>query len=226
MFAINHAATALLIKRRFPLVRMVWLLVAVQFMEFIWVILNLAGVESTKTETSVHSVADIHLSYMPYSHSVASILLIAFASWLVFAVWMRRPRLGLAIGIGIASHLVLDLITHAHDLALAPGLQTPKLGLGLYANLPIAAFILELSYGTFCWWVYKGGKALLAVILLFNAANLSFLSPAVSGLESGLAQRPTVIVLLILSEIIVTLFLVGWLSRHPLPAGIRSETEV
>ena len=54
----------------------------------------------------------------------------------------------------------------------------------LLSAAPLAAFILELLYGMFCWWVYKGGKALLAVIILFNAANLSLLSPAVPGPES------------------------------------------
>lgn len=40
MFAINHAATVLVIQRKYPSVHMLWLLPAVQLMEFPWVIRN------------------------------------------------------------------------------------------------------------------------------------------------------------------------------------------
>jgi hypothetical protein len=43
---------------------------------------------------------------------------------------------------------------------LWPGLATPKLG--LYAAAPMAAFFVELFYGVFCWYVYRGGRGLLA----------------------------------------------------------------
>jgi hypothetical protein len=72
MFAVDHAATALLIKRRFPSVPLTPLLLSVQAMELAWVGLNYLGVEYTTTEASVRSVADIHLAYMPFSHSVAT----------------------------------------------------------------------------------------------------------------------------------------------------------
>ena len=70
MFAINHAATALVIKKRFPTVPMIWLLLSVQLVELMWVILNYLDIEETSTEESVRSVADIHLAHMPFSHSI------------------------------------------------------------------------------------------------------------------------------------------------------------
>lgn len=225
MFAINHAATALLIKRRFPRQPIVWILLSVQVMEILWVFLNLLGVERTGTEAAVRSTADIHLTYMPYSHSVATMLGVALLSWLVCRFGLHRPALGLAIAIGVASHLVLDLVTHAPDIALAPGLEIPKLGLGLYSAFPLGAFVLELAYGVLCWWFYKGGKALLGVIVLFNVANLSLFSPRVPGLEAMLANRPVVIALVILVQIAVTLVLVGFFSRRPMPAYLRNGAE-
>ena len=224
MFAINHAATALLIKRGFPQQPIVPLLLSVQLMELVWAILNLLGVERTTTEASVQSVADIHLAYMPYSHSVASMLGVALLAWLASNSILKRPTLGLAIATGIVSHLVLDLVTHAPDLVPAPGVDAPKLGLGLYASLPLGAFILELVYGVFCWWVYQGGKLLLGVIVLFNLANLYLLSRAVPGPESLLANRPTLIVLVILVQIVVTLFLVGWYGTRPLPQYLSDRS--
>lgn len=201
---------------------MPWLLVSVQLMELVWVLLNFVGLEHTTTGPAVRSVSDIHLAFMPYSHSVATMLGAALAAYLLLRLGGRRRTLGLAVAIGIASHLVLDLVTHAPDLPLAPGLAAPKLGLGLYGAFPIGAFVLELLYGILCWWIYRGGRALLVVILAFNLANLSLLSPAVPGAEAFLAGRPTLIVGVIFLQIVVTLLLVGWYSQHPKPAWLSA----
>ena len=216
MFAIDHAATALLVKRRFPSVPMAPLLISVQAMELAWVGLNWLGVERTTTEATVNSVADIHLAYMPYSHSAATAVGAALVAWLVLEKGFGRAALGRAVGIGIASHLVLDLLTHAHDIALWPGLSSPHLGLGLYDRAPMGAFVVELLYGVLCWWMYarSGGtarsrsRALLATIVFFNVANLSFLSAAIPGPEQWLAGHPLMIVTVVFVQIVVTLSLV------------------
>jgi hypothetical protein len=93
-------------------------------------------------------------------------------------------------------------------------MDQPKLGLGLYGTAPLLAFVIEIVYGAFCWWVYNGSKALLAVIVLFNLANLSMLSSAVPGPEELLAGHPTVIVTVIAAQIVITLTLVNILSRR------------
>ena len=72
MFAIDHAATALLVKRRYPSVPIAPILISVQAMELAWVGLNYLGIERTTTSDTVRSVADIQLAYMPYSHSVGT----------------------------------------------------------------------------------------------------------------------------------------------------------
>jgi membrane-bound metal-dependent hydrolase YbcI (DUF457 family) len=130
------------------------LLVSVQAMELAWAALNYLGIERTATESTVRSVADIHLAYMPYSHSVGTALIAALAAWLIIEKGFRRAVLGRAVGLGIMSHLILDLLTHGHDIVLWPGLPSPKLGLGLYEAAPFAAFIVEFAYGIFCWRVY------------------------------------------------------------------------
>jgi hypothetical protein len=212
MFAINHAATALVIKRIFKDVPIIWILISVQFMELIWVLLNFLGIEKIKTKETVKYVGDIYLQHMPYSHSVVSMTGIAVLSWLIIDKVFDRPEIGLAFGIGVASHLILDLITHDRDIPIAPFIDKPKLGLGLYANLPILAFILEIGYGIFCWWIYRGGLALLAIIVGFNLANLSMFSRAISGVEKMMADRPLLITTVIFVQIVATLILVGLFS--------------
>jgi len=133
-----------------------------------------------------------------------------------------RARLGRAVGLGIVSHLILDLATHGHDIVLWPGLSTPRLGLGLYAAAPMVAFLVELIYGTFCWYVYQGGPGLLAFITIGNLANLSILSPAIPGPEQYLAGHPLLLVTFIFVQIVVSLLLVGLLARpHRKPSAAR-----
>jgi hypothetical protein len=213
MFAMDHAATALLLARRYPRVPMPALLLSVQLMELVWVTLNLVGIERSTTEPSVHTVADVHLSYMPYSHSVATMVGAALVA--AGAVWAvtRRRDLAAAVGLGIASHLVLDLLVHAPDLALAPGVA-PRVGLGLYSAAPWAAFLVELAYGVLCWRVFRGSRALLAMIVLFNVANASMFFAAIPGPEELLPDRPLLLPLLVLAQIAVTLTATGLLARR------------
>lgn len=209
MFAVDHAATALLIKRRFPSVPLAPVLVSVQAMEFAWVGLNYLGVERTTTEAVVRSVADIHLAYIPYSHSVATAIGAALLAWLVIETGLGRPALGRAVGIGIVSHLVLDLVTHDRDIALWPGSSLAPIGLGLYREAGALPFTIELLYGVLCWWIYRGSRGLLAVVVIGNLANVSLFFAAVPGPEQYLAGHPLVIVTFILVQIVTMLALVG-----------------
>ena len=226
MFAVDHAATALLLKRRYPEVPIGPLLVAAQAMELAWVLLNVLGVERTTTERAVRSVADIHLAYMPYSHSVATAAACALLAWVAIEFGLGRAALGRAVGLGIASHLVLDLLTHAHDIALAPGVAAPKLGLGLYDAAPLAAFAIEMLYGLACWRIYRGGVGLLAVVVIGNLANLTLFSAALPGPETLLAGRPMLVVGFVLVQIAVTLTLVGALSRADASKRSTSSSRV
>jgi hypothetical protein len=113
---------------------------------------------------------------------------------------------------GIFSHLVFYLITHSRDIAIAPFISRPKFGLGLYANLPVPAFILEIGYGTTCWWIYGGSVTLLAIILLFNIANLPMFVATIRGAKQKMSNSPVLITTVVFVQILVTLPLVGLVS--------------
>ena len=213
MFAINHAATALVIKKYYPKTPLVWLLLSVQIVEILWVLLNFLGVEHTSTEEVVSSVKDIHLDYMPYSHSITSSVLFAFAAWILLAKIYQQRAVAAAVSIGILSHIVLDVLTHSPDIAVIPFLLDEKIGLGLY-TVPMAAFVVETVYGMFCWWVFGGSRALLMAILVFNLANISFFSAAIHGPEALMANHPLWIVGAVAVQIVITLSLVGLLAKH------------
>lgn len=210
MFAINHAASALLFKKHLnDKISIVWILLAVQFIELCWVMLNLLGIERTTTEDAVYYVGDIHLSYMPYSHSLMTSFIFSLIAFLVFGIWKRSWKIGLIMGFAFLAHIILDIITHSNDLPLTFS-NTNFIGLGLYSAFPLAGFFLELAFGLFCWWYFKGNKALLWIILLFNLANISMFLPEITGLEYFMANKPTLITVVIFAQIIITLLLVGW----------------
>jgi LexA-binding, inner membrane-associated putative hydrolase len=211
VFAINHAATGLIIKRMFPEVPMTAILVSVQLIEGLWVVLNFLGIEKTTTENRVESVSDVHLEYMPYSHSVLSTVVLALGAWNLFALCFKSVDVGTAVALGICSHLVLDLLSHARDIVLAPFLRSMKFGLGLYEK-PSVAFTFETIYGIFCWWVYGGRPALFWIIVVFNAANASFFIRAIPGPERLMANRPSWITGTVAVQILATAGLVGVFS--------------
>ncbi len=221
MLAINHAVTALIIKKRFPGVPMAWLLLSVQFVEILWVLLNLLGVERTWTEPNINTVADIHLGYMPYSHSLISSIVFALMVWFIVGKCYKYRIAAIAVAIGVFSHIVLDTLTHTRDISLFPFLLEQKLGVGLYA-IPMAAFFVEMAYGVFCWWVFRGGKALLATILAFNLANISFFSAAVKGPEVLMANHPLWIVGAVAVQIVVPLALI-WLLAKPRSVDLEQQ---
>ena len=113
------------------------------------------------------------------------------------------------------SHSVAMMLGVAIVAWLVLGNGLGKARLGLYGSAPIVAFAFELGFGIWCWWYYRGGKALLAAIVLFNLANLSMFTPAIPGPEQWLPHRPMMITTLIFAQIVVTLMVVGYLARLP-----------
>lgn len=211
MFAINHAATALVIKTAYPEAPIAVLLVSVQLVEIFWVILNFLGIEKTRTRDEVRTVKDVELAYMPFSHSIASTIVLTLGAWALIALGFGRVDLGAAVALGIGSHIALDLMSHARDIAFAPFMESRKFGVGLYER-PAVAFVFETAYGIFCWWIYGGSSTLLGIIVFFNLANASFFLKAIPGPEKYLAHRPMWITAVVALQIVVTAVLVGMFS--------------
>jgi hypothetical protein len=72
LYAITHAATALVIKKGYPQAPMWPLLISVQLVELLWVAFTLTGLEH-------FTVADdhVHLDFLPFSHSVGTAVALA-----------------------------------------------------------------------------------------------------------------------------------------------------
>jgi len=69
---------------------------------------------------------------------------------------------------------------------------------------------VELAYGLLCWRIFHGGRALLAVVVGFNLANVSGFFRSIPGPEDALAGRPLTLVTVILVQIVITIWAVWW----------------
>jgi hypothetical protein len=214
MYAINHAATALVLKRRFPDAALWPVLVAVQLVELLWVVFNYTGVEHV-----AYTRDAVHLDFLPYSHSLVTGVGLGLVAWLLLRGRGNGASLAAAVGLGIVSHVLLDVIMHEPDIAVWPAGGAPRIGLGLY-DWPYAALVVEMLYGIFCWWYFRGRAALLVVIVAINLLDLAFMLPH-PGEGLMFARHPAMLPTIILVQIVVTWLLVAWLAagRRMSPAA-------
>jgi hypothetical protein len=197
MYAITHASTALILKKRFPDAAMWPLLISVQAVELLWVIFVYAGIEHV-----VYTRDSVHLAFLPYSHSVGTGLVLGAACWAAIRFGRGKSPLALAVALGVVSHVALDFIHHERDIALLPLADSARFGLGLVTH-PAADLTVEIVYGIVCWYLFRGTGALLAAIVVFNLLNIPTMFPR-PGTGAMLAQHPAILPTLILIEIVAT----------------------
>ena len=217
MYAINHAATALLLKKKFPAVEMIWLLISVQLIELLWVLFNYLGLEYFTVDHSV-----VHLGFLAWSHSIFSTVVLAILAWLVIGIGFKKRSLGIAIGLGILSHIVLDLVLHEQDIQLTPFSTGLAFGLNVQ-SIPLLAIIVETGYGTFCWWYFKGSRTLLAAIVILNLVNIPFIFNLMPGVNDLFGRMHFLLPTVILIQILYSWFFVWQFSkkRSPRTAGAK-----
>ena len=217
MQAINHVATALILKKKFPTTPLLGLILAVEAVEYLWVLLNLIGIEHTVVDADMASVADIHLAHMPFSHSMlSSVIIAALVGGTILWHGGRATRaLALAMTLGVVSHVLLDLAVHAPDIAVAPFLAGDKYGTGLYATLPLFALAIETAWGIFCWWVYRGSWMLLGLMVFLGLTSIPFYSATINTGEAALGGQSTTFVFVIFVQMVATSGLVWWLAKDP-----------
>ncbi|MEW6702428.1 MAG: hypothetical protein AB1298_06895 [Bacteroidota bacterium] len=209
MYAINHAATALLLKKKFPAAGMIWLLIAVQFIELLWVIFNYAGLEFFTVENS-----KVHLGYLAWSHSILSTVVLAVLVWFVISIGFKKQSLGIAIGLGILSHIVLDLLLHEPDIQLTPFSTALTFGLNIQ-SIPLLAIIVETGYGIFCWWYFKGSRLLLSAIVILNLLNIPTIFNLMPGLMDLFGRMHFLLPTVIFVQILYTWFFIWLLGKKP-----------
>ena len=152
---LGHYGLAFGARRAEPRVSLGTTFFAAQFLDELWPILLLAGIERVRIVPGLMAANVLDFVSYPYSHS-----LVTAAGWAVliglayFAV-RRFGRGAWVVGACVVSHWFLDVPMHRPDLPLYPGSRT-LVGLGMWNSVPLT-LIVELALFAFGVALYVRG---------------------------------------------------------------------
>ncbi|CAG8597550.1 1927_t:CDS:2 [Rhizophagus irregularis] len=116
----GHYCGAWIIKVLEPKIPLWVLMVAVQFIDFIFCLFILFDIEEVRITRGFTKSNDLELIYIPYTHS-----LIAVIGWsILYGVWYKISRYdggnraAFLVGLAVLSHWFEDLLVHKEDLPL------------------------------------------------------------------------------------------------------------
>ncbi|HTX17741.1 MAG TPA: hypothetical protein VMG34_03690 [Bacteroidota bacterium] len=138
---IGHIAVALGAKKAAPKVSLGTLVLAAQFVDLLWPLLLLLGLEHVRIEPGNTAFTPLDFYDYPISHSLLTGIGWGLAFALVFFIVRRSVANALILAACVVSHWVLDFVSHRPDLPIVPGLGM-KVGLGLWNSVP-ATIIVE-----------------------------------------------------------------------------------
>ena len=133
MPAIAHIGIGFAAKKVLPAVHVLWLIVAAEFIEIVFMLLWSLGIEHPPTDTLP--------PYSPYSHSILMGLAWPVIIGVLLFVISRNRKLSVWIGLLVFSHFVLDFIASPKSAFYAADTGMPwfrdyshTYGFGLWSN--------------------------------------------------------------------------------------------
>ena len=144
----------------------VWF-IAVQWLDVVWSILVLLGVEKLRIVPGFTEANALDLYYMPYTHGLPGSIVLSLVLGAIVAMFTsgNRARIIVLVAGASFSHWLLDLIVHVPDLPLYD--NKAKVGFGLWRHVALS-FPLELIIFGLGAWLY-------ARMTTFKSANGQYL---------------------------------------------------
>jgi hypothetical protein len=142
---LGHYGVALAAKRAAPSTSLGALTFAAQYLDELWPILLLIGLEQVKIVPGLMAASPLDFVYYPISHSLVMAItwgILIGASY--FALRRYAPGAWVMAGL-VASHWFLDVPVHRPDLPIF-GASGPKVGWGLWNSIPAT---LAIEFGIF-----------------------------------------------------------------------------
>lgn len=139
---IGHAAVALAAKPLLPRVNLAWPLAAAFWVDMVWPVLLLAGIEHVKIDPGNTAFTALDFIHYPWTHSLVAAIVWSLLFGLIFQITSNQNG-ALILGLLVFSHWLLDALSHRPDLPLWPGSET-MIGLGLWYSVP-ATLAVELT---------------------------------------------------------------------------------
>ena len=149
---LGHYGLAFAAKRVAPRTSLGALTFAAEFLDELWPILLLLGVEQVKIVPGYMATSPLVFTSYPYSHSLLMAIVWGAVIGGAYFMLRRYGRGAWVLALLVVSHWFLDLPMHAQDLPLWPGASSPKFGWGWWNSVAIT-YSLELV-------IYFGGIAL------------------------------------------------------------------
>jgi len=140
---IGHYGASLLVRKFEPKLRVSAIFVAAQWLDIVWCVLVLVGLEHLRIVPGITATNGLDLYFMPYSHSMAAAVI-----WGAMALVVCRCGFGMEwktaamLAAIVSGHWLLDLVVHRRDLLVVSGVA--KAGWGLW-NHALIAFLLEAA---------------------------------------------------------------------------------
>ena len=128
---IGHFGVALAAKRVAPRTSLGTLVMAAQFVDLLWPVFLLLGVERVIIAPGTTAVTPLDFIFYPFSHSLLADLGWACLFAGIYKTVKRDSRGAACLWFVLISHWLLDALSHLPDLPLYPGSST-YVGLGLW----------------------------------------------------------------------------------------------
>ena len=149
---IGHFGVALAAKRVAPRTSLGTLILAAQFLDFLWPVFLLLGIEHVRIAPEATRVSPLDFTDYPISHSLLTATVWAVIFGAVYYAIRHNSRSALVVSAAVLSHWVLDFIVHRPDLQLYPGSEV-RVGMGVWNSLP-ATIVLEVGFFAAGLWTY------------------------------------------------------------------------
>ncbi|HSJ15238.1 MAG TPA: metal-dependent hydrolase [Longimicrobiales bacterium] len=219
---LGHIGVALAAKRVAPAASAGALVAAAMLIDLVWPLLLLLGIERVEIVPGLTAVNPLRFTHYPVTHSLLAVLGWALLAGALYLALRRLRRAALVVGALVASHWVLDLLTHIPDLPLWPG-SSPRLGLGLWNSLP-ATIALEGSIFAAGIGLYL--HATRATDRTGSIAFWSFAALLVAIYAATLAGPPppdTRTIAYSALTLWILPFWAHWFDRHRAPSGLSPQ---
>jgi hypothetical protein len=166
---IGHFAVGFGAKKVSHQVKLGTLFFAAQFLDLLWPLLIIAGIEHVRIRPNVFPFLRLDLYDYPISHSLITSLIWSGIIGGAYYLNNKSKRNAIIVGCAVFSHWLLDFISHVPDLPLTPGLSI-FVGLGLW-NSTIATIVVEsvlFLFGIFLYLRTTKAKDKIGVIALWT----------------------------------------------------------
>lgn len=167
-------------------------LMAAQWIDLIWPIFLLLGIERAVINPGVSEVTPLEFVYYPFSHSLFGVIVWAVVFGSVYFMIKKKFKTALILGLLVISHWLLDLLVHIPDLPIFPG-ESVKVGFGLWNSFAVTLLLEALILGLGVFLYYRATNAknkigtyslIVLIIFLIGIYILNLIGPPPPSAEA------------------------------------------